>query len=486
VVTKNRAECINQIFIEYERLTRASGLRLNADKTEKYDIYSRNIANPAVAIDVNYQGLNHTLRSQPRIKLNGLILERDKIEMQKSNYEIMLGKMTRHFMEWSKRSLSLLGKIQIIKTFGISQYLYTVAVIELAPEQWKTISKELHKFLWNKQYEGNAAPHRIRKSIMYTSILNGGFGMIELADIAKAARLKRYAYHLEQGIHPIADLQLALGGKENLKSRPVLDIDDVTNSAMMMLREYQLRAYGTIAIADADVDLVLHRQMLRCNIRNVVKATKVNSIEMTMLRRNRVTTVAEAITGADAYLNLVCRIAEDNLVPHLRRLKILYRDGNLPDLDDTAWLYEATQRRWLRVELLSSRQIRTLFNGESCLNETKLMALEVEQACSLYKKISRLCNVANKTKLLRLIHGDVYCGTRLYRFGLSNTDQCIRCFASETINHLLLECPYTQEVWERLGLMHRSIHDILRNNITQEELEVLAELISVLVFQKQV
>jgi hypothetical protein len=258
VITKNKADCINEIFTEYARLTRASGLRLNADKTEKYDIYSHNIANPAAAIDVNYLGLTHTLRSQQRIKLNGLILECDRAEMQKSNYDIMLGKMTRHFKDWSKRALSLLGKIQIIKTFGISQYLYTVAVIELAPEQWKTISKELHKFLWNKQYEGNAAPHRIRKSIMYTSILNGGFGMIELADIAKAARLKRYAYLLEHKIHPIADLQLALGGKENLKSRPVLDIDDVTTSAMKMLREYQIRAYGTIAIEDADVDLVLH------------------------------------------------------------------------------------------------------------------------------------------------------------------------------------------------------------------------------------
>jgi hypothetical protein len=214
--------------------------------------------------------------------------------------------------------------------------------------------------------------------------------------------------------------------------------------------------------------------------------TKLNSIEMTLLRRSRVHTIAEGIVGSRANFNMICRIAENNVVCHLRCLYLIYRDGNMPDPDTTIRIYESSRKQWHKVELLTSRQIRAFFNTEQCITDTKLMSVSVTHASALYKKISRLCNIGNKTKLLRLLHGDVYCGSRLYQFGLTDTDMCIRCFDRETRRHLLLECPYTKEVWSRLGLSSNSAQDILRSNITQEELEIIADLISAIVFRKQV
>ena len=90
--------------------------------------------------------------------------------------------MDRHFTEWSKRGLSLLGKIQIVETFSLSQYLYTLAVIAITTEQWKTVNKLIYKFIWNKTYGNNQTPHRIKDEIMHTSIEHGGFGMVKLHD----------------------------------------------------------------------------------------------------------------------------------------------------------------------------------------------------------------------------------------------------------------------------------------------------------------
>ncbi len=53
----------------------------------------------------------------------------------------MKAKMNPHFTEWSKRGLSLLGKNQMVKTFGLSQYLYALAVIDINTEQWKIVKK---------------------------------------------------------------------------------------------------------------------------------------------------------------------------------------------------------------------------------------------------------------------------------------------------------------------------------------------------------
>jgi hypothetical protein len=86
--------------------------------------------------------------------------------------------------------------------------------------------------------------------------------------------------------------------------------------------------------------------------------------------------------------------------------------------------------------------------------------------------------------MLRLLHRDVYCGVRLKEFKLSDIDTCIRCFEKETIKHLLMECPYTQEVWRSLGINHNDIKAVTGAHLTREELEIHADLISSIVFRK--
>ena len=88
-----------------------------------------------------------------------MIFNQNEIAMKETNFRNMKAKMDRHFTEWSKRGLSLLGKIQIVKTFGLSQYLYTLAVTDISTEHWQLINKLKYKFIWNKTYTNNNAPH---------------------------------------------------------------------------------------------------------------------------------------------------------------------------------------------------------------------------------------------------------------------------------------------------------------------------------------
>jgi hypothetical protein len=135
VVTENNDIAVNEIFREYQRLSAASGLYLNADKMEKFNIFSRNIQYPLLTNLVDYNGTTFTLNAQPKIKINGLYFDLNTEAMKEDNFNHMVEKMNNHFKNWSKRFLSLFGKVQIVKTFGISQYLYSLAVIDLSPEQ---------------------------------------------------------------------------------------------------------------------------------------------------------------------------------------------------------------------------------------------------------------------------------------------------------------------------------------------------------------
>jgi len=101
IVTNNELESVSQIFVEYEKLTKASGLTLNAEKTEKFDLNSGNVHRRG-NMNITYMNTGYTLVSQPTIKINGIMLARDKAAMQQLNYDIMTDKMTKHFREWSK------------------------------------------------------------------------------------------------------------------------------------------------------------------------------------------------------------------------------------------------------------------------------------------------------------------------------------------------------------------------------------------------
>jgi hypothetical protein len=159
IITENTNNSVKQIFYEYERLTRASGLKVNADKTEKLNLTRHNVVGTLAANNVTYCNIRYLIQAQDDIKINGVTFNQNDAIMKRNNFEAMKAKMDRHITEWSKRELSLLGRIQIVKTFGLSEYLYTLAVMDITTEQWKTVNKLIYKFIWNKTYSNNNAPH---------------------------------------------------------------------------------------------------------------------------------------------------------------------------------------------------------------------------------------------------------------------------------------------------------------------------------------
>jgi hypothetical protein len=122
--------------------------------------------------------------------------------------------------------------------------------------------------------------------------------------------------------------------------------------------------------------------------------------------------------------------------------------------------------------------------GGKCIVNTKLAQMPEQVALILYAKLAKIRNIPNKTKMLRLMHGDVYCGVRRKKFKMTDNDSCGRCFQPETIRHLLLECPYTQQVWAKLGGVPEGPLDILDGRISQAELEIRAEFVAALVFRQ--
>jgi hypothetical protein len=395
----------------------------------------------------------------------------------------MKAKMDKHFTSWSKRGLSLLGKIQIVKTFGLSQYLYTLAVTDINIEQWKTVNKLIYKFIWNKTYSNNNAPHRIKDETMHTSIQNGGFGMVKLHDLMIASRLRRYMILLDKHIHPISHLQEQLGAGEHLRQLAKLNIDPVTNTSLHTLYKLELKNFARDRWL-LDTDGVLQNKFLHTKIKHAIADNRHNSIEHNILRLRRIETIGEVINLNNDSQTILRRVLKPELRTMIEITSNIYAGIPIPDENNYQTILDKKKDRWLRGAAITSRQIRLLLKEEELLTEPKLTTFTPDEATTLYKNISRLRSTQNKTKMLRLLHRDVYCGVRLKEFKLSDIDTCIRCFEKETIKHLLMECPYTQEVWRSLGINPNDIKAVTGAHLTREELEIHADLLSSIIFRK--
>ena len=143
-----------------------SGLRINNDKTELFTIGSIKLAQ---------HDFIHNVRTS--IKTLGTFFDHHKPSRNKANFESIFKSIQRTLNMWKWRGLTLLGKIQIVKTFIIPKFLSKAALISVS----NYLIKEIYKL--------------IRRSALINDIDNGGLKMLDTESMISAQRvmaLKKY------------------------------------------------------------------------------------------------------------------------------------------------------------------------------------------------------------------------------------------------------------------------------------------------------
>ena len=83
---------------------------------------------------------------------------------------------------WKWRGLTLLGKIQIVKTFIIPKFLSKATLISVSKDLIKGINKLIYGFIW----KGN---DKIKRSALINDIENGGLKMLDIESMISAQRV---------------------------------------------------------------------------------------------------------------------------------------------------------------------------------------------------------------------------------------------------------------------------------------------------------
>ena len=81
------------------------------------------------------------------------------------------------------RNLTLLGRIQIIKTFIISQFLYVTSSISIPETYIKEINTMIWKFVWDNKTE------RLSRKLMVKPVEKGGLNAPDFRLMVRASKI---------------------------------------------------------------------------------------------------------------------------------------------------------------------------------------------------------------------------------------------------------------------------------------------------------
>ena len=143
-----------------------SGLNINLEKTRAVWIGSMCKSSKTMCKNFNLDW------EQKPIKILGVVFTAEVFDIWDQNSDIILEKINSMIKTWSRRKLTLIGRVTIIKSLMLSKFAYLFLALPNPPGSLvKSLEKMLFEFLWNK------GPDRISRMQIVKNIEAGGLRM---------------------------------------------------------------------------------------------------------------------------------------------------------------------------------------------------------------------------------------------------------------------------------------------------------------------
>ena len=181
IISKNSNDAFNNIFAEYGRLTKTSGHTLNADKTEILNLSNSEKQSSRASYLNNELTLNH----KHEITICGNCISLDSSRCYETNITNKITKLRKQLNVWKGRQLSINGKMIIIKTFAISQLIFSSLFQVISAKDIRKIELLCYNFLWN-------GPDRIKRVYLQSGQDEGGINGINIESFFNAIAVRKF------------------------------------------------------------------------------------------------------------------------------------------------------------------------------------------------------------------------------------------------------------------------------------------------------
>ena len=170
-------ERVQQILEAFEKI---SGLKVNKEKTN-FVWLGKETERSEIQLFGNLV---------EEVKILGIYFTRNLKRKDDLNYKEILSKIKRLVGWWKQRDLTIMGKIQLLKTYVLSKFNYVSSLITVPKVILEEVERISFDFIWNGK-------DRIKRKIFYQDYEFGGMRMTNYDTFIKAQRimwLKRLLY----------------------------------------------------------------------------------------------------------------------------------------------------------------------------------------------------------------------------------------------------------------------------------------------------
>ena len=98
--------------------------------------------------------------------------------------------VVRIFGHWAKRKISVIGKVHIIKTFALSQFVFIMKSLSLPENVLENINRLCFNFLWSDSPLSIRACEKVKRTVMYNRLSAGGLKMINMITLQESILLE--------------------------------------------------------------------------------------------------------------------------------------------------------------------------------------------------------------------------------------------------------------------------------------------------------
>ena len=395
------------------------------------------------------------------VKILGIHFTYDQTLSDKLNFHTIIKSIRKSINSWNWRGLTLLGKIQIIKSFAIPKILYRLSLVSTN----KTFVKEVNQVLYNFVWKGK---DKVKRLALINSVENGGLNMphIEsLIDTQRIVCIKKYLGDspcswkiiLDHYLHKVGGSLLFHCNFEYTKLP--LDLPDYYREC---LATWTKLTASPVSSMDEIVNQILWNNKFICIGQKSVFNRKLFSLGLHKVGDlfNEIYikphTTLQNLNAVDfLFLNGLY----DCLPPEWK--KVMTNDPpsvliKINHIWDDVFLYSSNDA--LLLSELSSKKIYNILVSKISISPSAKKKFEdsyasTEQALDwkrIYSNAFR-CAIDTKTREFqyKILNRILPLNDFLFKIGKSNSPLCSFCQSSEeNMSHFFFHCPLVANFWQ--------------------------------------
>ena len=440
-------QSVKAVLAELETYGEISGLVCNIAKCEAMAL------GKAKKEIITYNNIE--IKWVDKLKITGITFGNNSEQNRKTDVNEAISKMKTQLQIWRGRNLSTLGKIQIVKTFGISQILYISNMLWLNQDEVGEIKKIITKFIWNDKTP------KVKYNAMIGEYEQGGLKYPNLDAILHAQKIMWIKRYFCSPFHPwklIFEWQLDKICGNSIFENTSLDKKQIKQEGLLDFYADMVNAWGLYIEEPISSENVLHQNLF---FNSNFSYPRGRSLAHKKFSTEGIIKLGD-ITNNQAFIEFNEIKKDRNL---LNSDYLLYRGiissipRHIKDMISLASEHISNETTQSKLAQKNSKTIYRSFNRKCIMRPTSEEKLQTEYNISQDKweniyKLPFLVTIDTKTRAFqfKINHNIYFTNKKLYEFGINRqTQNCTFCSEHiETLRHLFIDCKHVKVIWNDL------------------------------------